>query len=981
MESIIKDSNNIWDNSNLYTKNEYNELESSPQFISLNQGNNFKTKKNNNLMEGFSLQNGIDANTFQQSKNVLLKTKLSPAQQNNMTNLKIQFNQSLADYQKLFSEISDSVNTTINRRGPNNPYLTKNIRFKDKTICYVTNKGIAKPYSNFNLYKQTAGKNGCPSQQAIINVNIPFSASYIEGATIPTTPSLIVGSPMIQGQSCGNEGENVFVNTIVNNPISKYLGCYADNSKPPSTMTFIGDAPSPPSNITIVNGNFNQPKIDNDSYTGYWGTNTVPGWYFNAMLVNSYKNVSIPIPYPNGNQCVCLFYNQYIYQLLNLTAGTYTVTFIACGSDIGGAGNPINIVITSTNSTPTQETQTFNVIPPVNVWTTYTQTFNITTSGLFQITFVGTNDGLYSVLTSVSISSSNTTNNTNGAYTYSTCEEAAIDGGYKYFALQNVNPSNSQGYCAVSNDKIASTRKGTAYAVSGQVALWSSDTGGQTGNTAIFDNGSLSVNNSSGAAIFSTPNNSTSPSRYIGCYRDRPIRAMTAYNNGKRLYTNDTCQQSAESIGAAYYGLQDSKTGLNAQCFTSNNLGDSKRYGVSKNCTKISNGSWSGGGLSNAIYTTDTSETSYFLVLQDDGNMCIYLGSSPSDNQGLIWSSLTNGKQQKPNPLMVSSKNKFGQNWMPTDSVLNTGEFLSSTQGNLVLIMQADGNLVLYTYQTSVNCQQMSDGHTGGGIGANSLYELSNVGVPGNMGKISYINQDSKLYTYPNSDIKLGTTYRKISNYRSPGNDIVGASFGNATADSCQTACNNSEDCGGFTFDNTNSICWPKTTGTYPNSAKIPSETTDLYTRNKIVGRLPLGVSSKIQNIDSSQYQNYISSGEEVGEDMNSLKVNSVQKARLEQLQQKLKLLANNIVKLNGTLSLNDIKVTSQSAIDSLQLGKYFVEYKITDKKIDDFNSDINTNAQNILNDSDIIVLQENYRYMLWSILAVGTVVLSMNIV
>jgi hypothetical protein len=987
MTSIIKDSDmskeyKIWDNSNLYKKNDYNELTLN-QSYSLNQGNNFKKKQKKNtknIMEGFSLQNGPQLNTAQQSKNVLLQAQLTPTQQNNITTLKNNFNQALEEYQQLYSQITGSVNTYISRTGSNNPYLSKNIKFTDGTICYVTNKGVAKPYPNFQIYKATAGENGCPSQQEIVNVNMPFSSTYTEGTTIPTTPPLIVGTSMIQGQSCGNEGENVFVNTIINNPTTKYVGCYADNSSGNPTMTFIGGSPSPPSNITIVNGNFTQPQLPNNTYTGYWGTNTaVPGWYFNAMLVNSYTKSSYPIPYPGGNQCVSIYYNQYIYQVLNLSAGTYTLTFIACGSNIGGAGNPLNIIIASTNSS--QATQTFNVTPSVNVWTTYTETFNITTSGPFQITFAGTTNGLYSALTSVSISSSNN-NTANGNYTYSTCEQAAIDGGYNFFALQNVNPSTSQGYCAVSNDGIASRINGVSYTASGQTALWASNTANQTGNTGSFVNGSLSVINSSGAAVFSTPNNTTPPTTYIGCYADKiNNRAMTMYNKGKQQYTNATCQQAAESIGALYYGLQNSKSGTNAQCFTSNNLSQTQKYGVAKNCTQISDGSWSGGGLSNAVYNTSTPTVNYFLILQDDGNMCIYLGSGPNDNQGLIWQSGTNGKQQQGNPLMVSSKNQFGQNWMPSGSVLSPGQFLSSTQGNLVLIMQSDGNLVLYTYQTAVNCQKMADGNTGGGVNANSLYELSSVGIPGNMENIAYIDQDSKLYTYPSSNIQLGTNYTEISGYDSSGNNISGASFGDATVDSCQTACNNNQSCGGFSFDNTNSICYPKTTGMYPNSSRQPNSNTSIYIRNKVVQPLPPGISSLTQNIDTIQYQNYVSSGQQVGDNMDNLKINSVQKAKLEQLQTKLQLLANRIVNLNGTLNLNDIKVTSQSAIDSLQLGKYLTEYKITDKKLDSYNSAVNTNIQNILNDSDITVLQQNYKYMFWTTLAVGTVLLSMNVV
>ena len=990
MASIIKDSNmskeyKIWDNSNLYTKNDYNELTLN-QSYSLKQGNNFKKKQGkntnnmitNNMKEGFSLQNGQQLNTAQQSKDVLLQAQLTPSQQNNITTLKNNFNQALEEYQQLYSQITGSVNTYISRTGSNNPYLSKNIKFTDGTICYVTNKGVAKPYPNFQIYKATAGENGCPSQQEIVDVNMPFSSTYTEGTQIPTTPPLIVGTSMIQGQSCGNEGENVFVNSIISNPTTQYLGCYADNSSGNPTMTFIGGAPSLSSNITIVNGNFSQPPLSNGNYGGYWGTNTaVPGWYFNAYIINNYSGLSsyIPIPYPGGNQCAYIYSNQYIYQVLNLTAGTYTLSF----SSSSYVGNPLTITVASTNSTPTQATQTFNVNPPQGSWTSYTETFNITTSGPFQITFGGTSGSQASALTNVSISSSN--NNASGTYTYGTCEQAAIDGGYKFFALQNVNPTISQGYCAVSNDGISPTNNGIAYTASGQTALWSSNTAGNPGSYASFVNGSLKVINESGAAIFSTPNDTAPPSNYIGCYADKSNRAMTMYNKGKQQYTNATCQQAAESIGAEYYGLQNSKSGTTAQCFTSNNLSQTQQYGVANNCTQISDGSWSGGGWSNAVYNTSTPTNSYFLIFQDDGNMCIYLGSGPNDNQGGVWCTMTNGKQQQGNPLMVATNNKFGQVWMPSGSVLYPGEYLSYTNGNLVLIMQADGNLVLYTYQLSENCQKMADGNIGGGQNANSLYELSSVGIPGNMENIAYIDQDSKLYTYPSSNIQLGTNYTEISGYDSSGNNISGASFGDATVDSCQTACNNNQSCGGFVFDNTNSICYPQTTGIYPNSARQPNSNTSIYTRNKVVQPLPPGVSSLTQNIDTIQYQNYVSSGQQVGGNMDNLKINSVQKAKLEQLQTKLQLLANKIVNLTGKLNLNDIKVTSQSAIDSLQLGKYLTEYKITDKKLDSYNSSVNTNIQNILNDSDITVLQQNYKYMFWTTLAVGTVLLSMNVV
>ena len=120
----------------------------------------------------------------------------------------------------------------------------------------------------------------------------------------------------------------------------------------------------------------------------------------------------------------------------------------------------------------------------------------------------------------------------------------------------------------------------------------------------------------------------------------------TAYTGGSQQYDNSQCQQAAQQNGYAYYGLQNSKSGTNAQCFLSNDLSQTTKYGTATNCTKLSDGSWSGGGWSNAVYNTTNPESSYYLILQDDGNMCVYRGSSPNDNQGLIWSSGTNPQKR-----------------------------------------------------------------------------------------------------------------------------------------------------------------------------------------------------------------------------------------------------------------------------------------------------------------------------------------------
>ncbi len=952
---------------------DYNKNNSNPTSLSLTQGNKFNKyqkkiqdniKKNNNTVEGFQ-SNSLT----KQTNNLLQKTSVSQNKQETIQNLKSNYASTLTQYEQLLASITSGASNYVNRVNSNNPYLGKVIQLQGGALLYVTNQGVAKNIPSMDVYNAVSGKNGFPPQGDFIPVSIPFDNSYSSpGATIPTKPPLITGTPVQVGQSVGNEGSNVYVNTMLNNPTTKYSGCYADNTSSP-LMSFIGGAPSPSNNVAIVNGNFNEPQLANNTYSEYYGTNTsVPGWYFNALIINNYSGLAnyIPIPYPSSNQCAYIYSNQYIYQVLNLTAGTYTLSFSASSSY---AVNPLIITIASTNSS--QATQTFNVSAPQGSWTPYTETFNITTTGPFQITFSGTSGAQASTITNVSLSSNG---NTTGVYTYDMCQQAAINEGYNFFALQNMDPSTSQGYCAVSNDGIASTTKGKSFIASKQIPLWSSDTN-ISGSYANFNNGSISIINPSGASVFSTPNTTTQPSNYIGCYADQSTRAMTLlYNNGSQQYTNSECQSIAQSQNATYYGLQNSTSGQNAQCSLSSNLAQTQQYGVASNCTQISDGSWSGGGWSNAVYNTTTPSMSYFLILQDDGNMCIYLGSSPDDKQGLVWQSSTNGNQQQGNPKMVSANNKFGQTWMPNASVLYPGEYLSSTDGNLVLIMQADGNLVLYTYQTTSNCQKMADGNTGGGVGANALYKLSQVGVPTNMAQLAYIDQNAELHPYPSTNATYTNTYTTMTSTDSQGNDIQGAAYGDATVEQCQTSCNDNSSCAGFAFSA--NTCYPKTSSMYPSGSIQPNSNVDLYVRNKMPQTPPIGVTSTTNNIDTVLYQNYVNGGA-ISDSYGISNATSVQKQQLQQLQTKLDLLSNQITNLTTQFETNSQELQEQSQTNIQGINKYIKDIKKNNKKIDKFDS----NFDNILNESDIVVLQKNYDYLFWSIIAVTTVIISMSII
>jgi len=950
----------------------------------LNQGANFKNYqhkiKNNikkdinkvNNKEGFQNFNSSSTSdtSYQladQSKQVLDET--SSGTDNSLQN---EYNVTLLLYQKLLNKVSGGNSDYINRVSSTNTYLNKLVRWTDPSangaVMYVTNQGVAKPINDINVLKSILGSNGCPNIKNMVDITIPWDSSYIvEGTTIPTSPSLVVGPFMTTGESCGNEGNNVYVDSLINpNASVTYNGCYADSASEP-VMTFIGG--SPPTISGIVNGSFSQPVIKNNTYQGITSESQVPGWNFSAVLVNNSSAWGYPTPYPNGNQCCSLQNTGYVEQTLNLSTGSYTLSFMACGRKTQDGPNKIDIKLNGTTF--------YSITPTSNVWTSYSSSFTVTTSGNNIINFSGTNTSgdKSSAIQNIALDSSGVSS-TLGSYTYDMCKQSAIDGGYKYFALQNVNTENSMGYCAVSNDNVSATKNGTSYVTSSVVSLWDAKTNG-SGNTASLTNqGTLTVYNSSGASIFNTTADTTLTSGgYIGCYNDKSTRAMTNTSNNK-YYSFDTCKQYAIDGNYKYYGSQNKDKNNNGWCVASNDLSSSQKYGIANNCTTDSSGNYMGGAWSNAIYSTD-STGSYYLILQDDGNMCIYKGTSPSDNQGAIWCSSTNGKQQQPNTLYTADKGKYGQNWIASGSTLSAGDFVGSTDGSIYLIMQTDGNLVLYTSETSENCQKMNDGNTGGGAYGNALYEISQVGIPDNIGKVAYVDSNSLLYPYPDSSIGLSNDYNLYSNYDSAGHDISNASISNSDIDSCKSACNNMQNCYGFTFDKTNNVCYPKDNTMYPKSSRTANSSMDLYVRKPKITSLPTGVSDKIFNIDSITYDNFTKSDKDIGTSYGISNANSVEKQQLDQLKTRLDQLSQQLADNAGSLSKDENSVVTQSNLQTQNIGNYLKEYKNTNNKIKQFASGVN---DNIVHDSDLIVLKENYNYYFWSILAVGTVLVTMNV-
>jgi hypothetical protein len=163
----------------------------------------------------------------------------------------------------------------------------------------------------------------------------------------------------------------------------------------------------------------------------------------------------------------------------------------------------------------------------------------------------------------------------------------------------------------------------------------------------------------------------------------------------------------------------------------------------------------------------------------------------------------------------------------------------------------------------------------------------------------------------------------------------------------------------------------------YPKGTRANNSSVDLYVRTPKITNPPIGVTDKILNVDSISYENYPKGSGDMRTSNNLSNATSVQRQQLDQLQSTLDLLSSQINDYSSKFETNNDDVENQTYKNINELRNYVKNINYTNNKIKGFN----TNVDNILKDSDIVVLQKNYDYLFWSIIATATVLVSINIV
>ena len=201
------------------------------------------------------------------------------------------------------------------------------------------------------------------------------------------------------------------------------------------------------------------------------------------------------------------------------------------------------------------------------------------------------------------------------------------------------------------------------------------------------------------------------------------------------------------------------------------------------------------------FYTKQREAIKSFLIVQDDGNVVLYKGTGPADNQGVLFAFGTNKNIWNPSYLIKNQKwldkRKYNRNYITNDQFLKQGEFIASDNGLHVLFLWWDGNILIGSNYT--RCTE-SNGDRVGGPWANSVYTIPKQDVS-NLGKAFYKNEDGNKFAYMEKDIRYGTTYKLArKNWNTWGNDLGHVGWVK-TVEQAKAVCNTYPNSAGFVYE------------------------------------------------------------------------------------------------------------------------------------------------------------------------------------
>lgn len=401
---------------------------------------------------------------------------------------------------------------------------------------------------------------------------------------------------------------------------------------------------------------------------------------------------------------------------------------------------------------------------------------------------------------------------------------------------------------------------------------------------------------------------------------------------------------------------------------------------------------------------------SFSMRLSDDGEITIVNNRNPNDILYRNMNQISN--QAETQMVSIAGANKTMMPWADrpdwvngsinrggvltsysmNPSTLVNGQYISSPTGKCRLIFNksagSSGALVL---EYSVYNVSQTQGATTGtdkdnnliGNGGNySQYYLTKVDKPNIKGKMAYIDINSGLHEYPSAMTEFENDYIQMKDFQ-PYSLSGTVDTTSRKEDACRTACNNDPSCAGYTY--TNSVCTRYTdTNIYPKGNRILDEGKVTHIRKKKITANSSNTShftcnKFINNVDSVVYTSYPETSNMNPQQKCALGL--ILEPRMAELQTKNTAAVDKGKEIKGSINRvytnqNELKETINTKSEEIEYG--ISRQEAVKKQIDKFDDSNITNTATVT-DTELLLLSDNYKYVLWSIMMVGAGVIAIK--
>jgi hypothetical protein len=215
------------------------------------------------------------------------------------------------------------------------------------------------------------------------------------------------------------------------------------------------------------------------------------------------------------------------------------------------------------------------------------------------------------------------------------------------------------------------------------------------------------------------------------------------------------------------------------------------------------------------------------------------------------------------------------------------------------------------------------------------------------------------------------------------GNDLGGVNT--SDFNSCMAKCNTNKQCAAVVWQPGPNVCYPKNSNAFPKGQRQPNPNLTLAVRKPQVVGASKSCSTNLTNIDTIQYTNYYKGNDMTATSTCGPNIGNYESNQMVAVDNKLSGVTSNMAQNQSKLQTNNIninnqmntgKITSEQNIGSYYQTQNSISKLLGGKKEPMLNmEDLNA----MISDTDILVLRNNYQYILWSIVALGTVILTVN--